>query len=413
MAERDDLTPELIARLQRTVRHAERIAAVPPMRRTRPSLAPLRAVALALAALLIVGAPITVAMLHARTAGAPAHPEKHPRPAPSPTQHVVLPPGVLPTGSPVPPEESPTPACYMGAPAARTPTPALGAIFVYDDALQSDVMFGGFPSSSSTSRETWLWHCGAWRQVHPPQSPPGWQNPIEGPIAVAAAYDAVHRVVVMYDEHSGTWTFDGSTWRNVSTEGLLLGSPVMAWDSTRRNLVMVGNRTSGTMHTLTWNGTAWQAHDTATAPDFRLSPVLMDDPRLHRVLLVGGTPPSQSTDGGTWEWDGSAWLHLPGPAPAEGTVGTYNLAEDTGVVVAADGTWTWDGLRWTQAHPQTEPPAATYRWAMYDGALRLLMLFGGKIDTSSGGSEVTTDIWVGGPPRANWIVMRGTTRAYN
>lgn len=407
----DDLTLRLRAAAQR----AEHMAPVPSMERERARSAAWRTVALSVAALLIVGAPITVAMLHARPASAPAH--KHPM-APPPPAHTPDPFARLAPNYPPPPAPSTSPLCYIGE-TRQQPRPALGAVFVYDDALQADVMFGGFFSSTQASRETWLWHCGAWTQVHPAHSPAGFRNYGEGALAVAAAYDPVHRLLVLYDADSGTWTFDGTDWRRAATTFYPpLHSPVMAWDSTRQDTLLVADPLStagaSAMLTYVWMGDRWQQQRTQqAAPDLREGPVLMDDPNRHVVLLVGGVMASRGDiGGGTWTWDGVAWTHLPGPAPVEGTVGTYDRSQGVGVVVATDGTWTWTGLHWEKAHPQTEPPLATYRAATYDAAVRVVMLFGGKVDTASGGSQISTDIWTGAPPDANWSVMRGTTRAY-
>lgn len=266
-------------------------------------------------------------------------------------------------------------------------------------------MFGGMFSKDQLSRETWLWRCGAWQQLHPAQSPPALQH------GQAAAYDPVHAVVVLFDMDTGTWTFDGTTWaRQGPSTGQQLYSPEMVWDSTRRQIVLVGDPAEAAsngnsmppMLTYTWNGTTWQQRSTPVAPDWRDSPVLLDDPHLHRVILVAG----RSTNAGTWTWDGTQWVGVAGPAPTGYATGAYSSAVGFAVVVTDTETWTWNGRQWSPAQPRTQPPFVWYRQMSFDAATGLLLLFGGIRATDN---QVTTDLWTYGSANTSWTLLRGAS----
>ena len=213
---------------------------------------------------------------------------------------------------------------------------------VYDQARGQIVLFGGIGGVTPTySNQTWIWDGTNWTQMQPKVSPPAREGH-------AMAYDAVAQKVVLFGgygdfaETNDTWTWDGSNWTQVVNPA----SPVarsghsMAFDATRGETVLFGGFSS--QPTLTWfsdtwvwNGSAWQQMVTATPPAARAGHVLVYNPALEGVLMIGGAGGKDVT-GNSWNYD----FHRE--------------------------TWMWNGAAWVQQFPVTQPGPAYTIGAAYD-----------------------------------------------
>jgi hypothetical protein len=132
-----------------------------------------------------------------------------------------------------------------------------------------------------------------------------------------------------------------------------------------------------------WNGSGWIHARLALSPHSRDSASMVFDPKLHGLVMIGGSPnapvsPAEQADlAATWLWTGAAWQrlsteHTPTPNDMldQSLVGRVAYDADTGrvVLVTAEGethfeacsteTWTFDGSDWTLEHPITPLPAA-------------------------------------------------------
>src|SRR5205814_5848776 len=126
--------------------------------------------------------------------------------------------------------------------------------------------------------------------------------------------DASRDVVLLYGGRSGgpgqpanflydTWTWDGQSWRQVSS-GPVLIAPASAYDPTSRRIILFGSTADGFAQTWAWDGVTWQRLQPVTSPSARLAPSLTFDITTNRLLLFGGDQTLQPV-GETWTWDGS------------------------------------------------------------------------------------------------------------
>jgi hypothetical protein len=137
------------------------------------------------------------------------------------------------------------PSLFAAFPSART-----GPRMVYDEAEKVTVLFGGVTTTDlGTSRayaldETWLWTGERWIQQHPAQKPPGRDSH-------AMVYDAARQRVILFggrgqnDELNDTWAYAGGVWTRIETPSapparILAG---MTYDSTRDRVVLYGGTT--------------------------------------------------------------------------------------------------------------------------------------------------------------------------
>lgn len=220
-----------------------------------------------------------------------------------------------------------------------------GAALAYDPDTHQLVVFGGETGAIPPTyfSDTWIrndsvW-TGAWTLARPATSPPARAS-------TTMAYDpAIHRLVLFGGMSAGgfadTWTWNGSTWTQVTPAANPPGGDAMAYDPETHQLVLLGGSVS--TDTWTWGGSTWSEATPATSPPGRLHPAMAYDPDIHRMVLFGG-------------------------------MGAHNPLSDT---------WTWDGSNWTQVTPATNPPARdgadiAYAFMVYDPDTHQLVLFDGR-----------------------------------
>jgi hypothetical protein len=162
-----------------------------------------------------------------------------------------------------------------------------------------------------------------------------------------------------------TWTWDGAQWKQVATDGPT-GRAVtsLVYDSRRRQVVMFGGvgapegaerRQASFGDTWVWEGSAWrQVSSEGPAPRNRHA--MAFDARAGVTLLYGGSV-EQRQFADMWKWDGHRWteIRLTGetPGPRELHSMAYDAARDRTILYGGnsagkvlDDTWEWDGARW-------------------------------------------------------------------
>ena len=123
--------------------------------------------------------------------------------------------------------------------------------------------------------------------------------------------------------HSDTWTWNGTTWNQLSVSGAPAQSlgAMAALDGT---LVLYGGEGSTAVASSPlsiWNGTQWAE---VNVPDPSATVLVAMAPLHDRVVLFGGFSASLALLGETWFWDGTAWApstsqgHPPVPSPSWG-----------------------------------------------------------------------------------------------
>jgi hypothetical protein len=157
----------------------------------------------------------------------------------------------------------------------------------------------------------------------------------------------------------------------------------IGFDPETRQVVMFGGLgvTGSRGDTWIWNGSHWFRPRLAVAPVTREDASMIFDPKLHSLVMVGGSsnatgPEVQPDLNATWLWTGTGWerrqtAHIPTAADAPqvwlGGPLAYDAATGRVVLVTTQGgihfeacstqTWTFDGTDWRLEHPATALPA--------------------------------------------------------
>lgn len=239
-------------------------------------------------------------------------------------------------------------------------------------------------------------------------------------VGLPAAYDEVHRTVVLLVAHPtgidgpppvppDTWTWDGTTWTKQAISLPASADGRMVYSGASKRVLLLGTVTSNyhsTPHMWSWTGTTWEELPAMPLPP-TFGPMAYDSARGQVVLLIPSptaNPPARGTD--TWTWDGLTWTQRhPAAAPPASTGGYASVAYDADrrVVVmfgglyqagsALDQTWTWDGSTWTLRRPASVPPARFNHGMAYDASTHNVMMTGGAAFSLSGSISALSDTW--------------------
>jgi hypothetical protein len=274
-------------------------------------------------------------------------------------------------------------------PAARPPARALHALA--EDACRDRILlFGGRDSSNGNLlADTWEWDGTGWRRLSPSSAPAARRD-------LALAWDATRRRVLLFggrDAHGATgdtWHFDGVLWSQVAGKPIPPGrsSHAMTYDAARSRVVLFGGLGSSFLgDTWEFDGTTWSERAPAKAPDARYQHAMAYDAARRRTVLYGGATTGMGGLEDTWEWDGDVWTQqfpAHSPPPARGHAMAYDAARgrvvlfggSLGTTGYAAQTWEWDGVDWTQR--VSPSPLGRIEHAMvYDAARARVVLFGG------------------------------------
>lgn len=238
-----------------------------------------------------------------------------------------------------------------------------------------------------------------WRDVTPASGGPRDRS------GHAMAFDAARGVTVLFGGRrrtallGDTWTFDGTTWRQVAATG---PAPrelhAMAFDAATQRVVLFGGSDGSSARnaeTWEWDGVAWQQRTPATVPPGRWQHAMAHVPALGGVLIHGGNTPTATGD--LWLWSGGNWRDLTGadtPALAGHAMafheGLQHLVVNGGYDRSTNrfiaSTWIWDLSRWT-LQEQLSPVSARYGGNLvYDRNRDHLVLIGGHDWPGGGGS---------------------------
>jgi hypothetical protein len=243
----------------------------------------------------------------------------------------------------------------IAAPSVATARAA--SVFIYDEARQNCVVFGGRPvdDRGRSLGDTGIWSGATWVPVAAEYGHRGY---------VSGVFDSLRQRTVVYGGTDGlalfadTWEFDGSAWSRRA-----VGSP---------------SGRSG-------NGLAYDS--------------------LRGVTVLFGGDNGRSAKADLWEWDGSAWregctappcIDAPHPAARAGAVFVYDKARNVSLLFggaqdgqAYDDMWSWDGVGWNELHPPHVPPARAHAAATYDPVTKRVLLFGGL----AAGLQELGDFW--------------------
>ena len=136
----------------------------------------------------------------------------------------------------------------------------------------------------------------------------------------ASTYNPNSQTVMMFGGTTGAETLnDLWEWRGTSWVQLMGAAPgarrfaVMAYDTTRNNLVLFGGGNLGltTLFTDTWlrsPSSGWTS-TSATGPAGRFRAGMVWDPEIQRVVLYGGSSLTNELYD-QWEWNGTSWTQV-------------------------------------------------------------------------------------------------------
>jgi glyoxylase-like metal-dependent hydrolase (beta-lactamase superfamily II) len=184
--------------------------------------------------------------------------------------------------------------------------------FVYDEARDRLIAFGGSAARGQLNNATWEWDGKSWKKIT--ADGPG------GRIAFAMVYDARRKKTVLFggmntanhQQYNDTWEYDGKTWTLVDTAGpSRRASPGFAYDVKRGQLVVFGGMGENGMlgDTWAWNGKHWKKLADG-GPSPRAMGYLAYDKKRDRVVLFGGRKGWPNDLNDTWEWDGKEWKEI-------------------------------------------------------------------------------------------------------
>jgi len=248
---------------------------------------------------------------------------------------------------------------------SEAPPVSSRSAFAFDSTTGSALLFGGIGDAGST----WLWDGFDWQRLapsrHPPagvfasatfdaglqaivlatvccqDSDPGHRSPLQAwkwvaggwsPLAAPnpplldraplITYDGSNGQLLLLtdgtgpvrndiDEVTGSstlWRLNSAGWQQVAASGQ---SPPFdpirdrfAFDPASHEAVLFQG---GDLPTWTWNGHRWKAQSRSGGPLY--SSGLVTDTTSGRVLLFGGSVPSQDTDE-VWSWEGQRWRRM-------------------------------------------------------------------------------------------------------
>jgi hypothetical protein len=283
---------------------------------------------------------------------------------------------------------------------ATWPAVRASASVTYDPVRRNLFVFGGTADFRTEFNDTWTWDGKHWTERHPPIRPATRQDGL-------VAFDASRRVVVLFGgrskgvDRNDTWTWDGKSWteQHPATTPPARGSAAMAYDAKSGTVLLVGGATNrGLLNDMwSWNGVIWTELHPTSVP--QLSGAGMAEGRSG--LVISGTPPNHVDGrftGQTWAWDGVSWtaLHLTVSLPldygysfAGDPIGGTVLFFGGGMGLIHQDTWVWDGSTWTHRHPLTSPPERTFGHLAYDTSLGRTLLYGGE----GASGQWLGDIW--------------------
>jgi N-acetylneuraminic acid mutarotase len=260
------------------------------------------------------------------------------------------------------------------------------------DAGAAIVLFGG--TGSKVLRDTWIWTGSRWT----PQDITGpgarWSAAVATLNGKAVLFGGAGDEGSDYDhELADTWTYDGTKWTRRSASGpspresaamaTLNGTVVLfgGYDPSAGDAVS----TLYDGDTWTWDGTTWKEL-TVVGPSARASSAMA---ALNgAIVLFGGVNGAGDTWlGDTWTWDGARWTRQDVTGPMARQAAAMATLNDSVVLFGGLGatgylgdTWTWDGTRWTQLDVSGPGPRGLAAMATLNESI---VLFGG-FDRSEG-----------------------------
>jgi len=290
----------------------------------------------------------------------------------------------------------------------EVPAARAGSAGAYFPPYSAWVVFGGVDAQGVTLNDTLMFVTGEgewaildefWNGTRP-SSPP----PLTG---AALTYDAADGYLLLFGGRlsngsltAGTWMFSGATWNELRwTQGVSTGvSPPsssvdrMAYDALDGCVILYTG--TGPYPTWTYRAGVWTPVTNGEQPAVLAQPVLVDDPALGGVVLLGVPSGASGTPSGNdaWIFRAGAWTSPPdrgAPPTMISPLGVYDVLDGYLLVVGATGgsgpsggiesTWSLEPTGWTNrsGSSATAPPARAGAVMVEDALDGAVLLYGG------------------------------------
>lgn len=196
---------------------------------------------------------------------------------------------------------------------AHSPSGRAGHILVDDTARKRLVLFGGHAGKLDFN-DTWFYKNGDWTQINTPDAPSVRQ-------LAGAAYDPIRDRIVLFGGSQlspdlkttatlrDTWEFDGTTWRQILSDGPNVSKPLLAYDVAHHQIVMLGidDKFATLMYTYDPSTVSWKQVTPATLPSCVDEGMLTYHSGDDALFYTGGVCTGSAATEDTYEWDGTTW----------------------------------------------------------------------------------------------------------
>lgn len=181
-----------------------------------------------------------------------------------------------------------------------------------------------------------------------------------------------------------TWTFDGSTWRQLSLPGLPptgRRQPVMVYDRVRNLVVLFGGQDcNGNLLADTWvlDAVGWHQRMPSVAPSARTGAAAAFDEVRGAVVVHGGGGGSGPT-GDTWSWNGVTWQLLTNGPACDGGGMVFDLRRRSLLLCTLGGdsrTYELVGATWVDRAPLASSQSG--QTFVYDRRTGWTLSYGGQ-----------------------------------
>ena len=281
------------------------------------------------------------------------------------------------------------------------PTPSNVWPVVFDPVHRRVIGFTMFPTG------TWTFEGTTWRRIQP--------EDLGGVTPTLAVFDAPRSQAVLVTFGTvlfGQYTYlsSGLGWRRVTSAGVALPSGgSAAFDPIGNRVIAFGGYLASGLHAdsmAAWNGAQWTTLAPAVRPAARHAGGLIGDPVRGRVVLFGGEGAGGML-ADTWEWDGAQWTQQAPAVSPSARAGelVFDPASQRVVLLGGYGPgwspplfdcWSWDGTQWTPrgSLPTMQRPGSGY----HDGTSMFVVETSGPANVWRANGSTWTPVWTGSGP---------------
>ncbi len=287
----------------------------------------------------------------------------------------------------------------------HSPGKRSGHVMVFDSNRGQIFMFGGHDDTADLN-DTWIYANSDWTALNTPNSPPARVLP-------GAAFDPLRdRVVLVGGTQTSadgkkltpihdTWEFDGTTWKQISSEGPDLNKPLLTYDAARNQVILLAMDAKSATQMYSYDAAAgkWNQVTPATLPPCVNEGMMTYQGSNQTVLYTGGVCANAVGGDETYEWDGTTWNKITLTASAIRLFGAAISYDDSRQLVTMFGgspvaglpvadTWVYASKSWQTVFDPTRPGPRSLFTFTTDPVNNSIWMFGG-VDEGT----VFSDFW--------------------